>query len=238
MSEVLPSAQSPPIASPTSSGSSSRAGVKAETGAPSGPEAAMPVSSSRSRVPPSTVEPLTTVPVTTTAATATAAPTTVCVRRRAAPARRRIEARGSRVSVTRVARWPKSSGRSAGEASLASQNAPVAASVSRSASPRVSPSSLARSAIGMEVVWSSSSALRCDIGSEPRASKVARASGSRDLSRCQIRAVWRRCACVHACGRTHDSGSGSRLTLRQWCQVTMKESRTAERAAGRSPVST
>jgi len=87
------------------------------------------------------------------------------------------------------------------------------------------------------VRWVSSRVLRWASGSLPSASSVARTSGSRDLSRCQIRAVWRRWAWDQACGRIQASGSSCRAILGQWCQATMKESRTALRAAGRSPVS-
>ena len=104
-----------------------------------------------------------------------------------------------------------------------------------SASARDMPASCAISPMLSEARWVSSRVFRCASGSFLSASSVARTSGSRFLSRCQIR--WRRCAWDQAYGRTDASGSSCREILRQWCQATMKESRTALRAAGRSPVS-
>ena len=237
LSEVRPSCQSRPSTRiPTSSAVSSRAGVNADAGsAGPGSPAALRSGASVGGCP-SRVDPLTTVPVTTTAATAAAAPIRVWVRRRAAPARRRIDARGQRESSTRASSCSQSPSRCSGPTARCSRNFSIADAVCRSVSPDVRPSSRARSASDSTVKRASTSALRCWSESLPRASKVALASGSRVLSRCQIRAVWRRCAWAQAMGRTHASGSGNRLTLRQWCQVTTKESRTADRAAGRSPV--
>ena len=192
---------------------------------------------SRSRLALTPSRSVTRVPDRTTAAAAAATPISVWVRRRAAPARRMMVGRGQlaastgprsasisdRMLVVGTLRW--------------TANWAVASWSFFSASARDMPASRAISPMLSEARWVSSRVFRCASGSFPRASRVARASGSRVLSRCQIRAVWRRWAWDQAYGRTDASGSSCRETLRQWCQATMKASRTALRAAGRSPVS-
>ena len=180
---------------------------------------------------------VTSTPLTTRAATVASTPTEVWVRRRAAPARRMIGARGSCASSTCTR-----SGSRVRRASLEAMPrwrayVEVAVCSARSAVSRGSPTSRAISASEPVVSNVSSITFRWTRVSLPRASRVAVASGSRPLFRCHTRAVCRRWACAHACGRTEASGSSSRDTLRQWCQATTKASRTAARDAGRSPVS-
>ena len=107
---------------------------------------------------------------------------------------------------------------------------------SRCASSLGSPISRAMSSIETAASWVRSSARRCGVVSAARASRVARLSWSSPFSLCHGRTVARRCACRQACGRTDDSGSPSRESLRQWCHATTYASRTALRAAPRSPV--
>ena len=151
-------------------------------------------SGSRSRLAVTPSTSVTRVPDRTTATAAAATPTTVWVRRRAAPARRMMVGRGQwdastgprsasireRMLVVGTLRW--------------TENWAVASWSFFSASARDMPASSAISPRLSEVRWVSSKVLRCPIGSFPSASRVPRASGSRVLSRCQIRAVWRRWA--------------------------------------------
>ena len=192
---------------------------------------------SRSRVGRTPAPSVTSEPVRTSAATAATAPATVWVRRRAAPARRRMVGRGH----CAVSTWRRSPSKSTRMLVVGTSrwtaNWAVAVWSSRSASAGGSPTSRAMSAIETVVRWVSSSVLRCVTGSLPSAARVARSAGARPFSRRQSRPVCRRCACDQACGRAHDSGSSRREILRQWCQATTKESRTAARDAARSPVS-
>ena len=73
-------------------------------------------------------------------------------------------------------------------------------------SARGRPISRAMSAMLTLASWVSSSALRWVTGQLAEGVEGGLASGSRPLSRCQIRAVCRRCACAHACGRTQALG--------------------------------
>ena len=159
----------------------------------------MPLVSSAGRTPAASV---TSEPETTTAATAAAAPTVVCSRRRAEPARVRIEGRGQRTLSSAGAR-ASSWGRTAVEAtSRWTENCAVAACSSRSAVARVVPASRAIWSMGSEVRWLSSSTRRWVVVSLPSASRVARTPGSRSFCRDHQRVLLRRCARAQASGRT------------------------------------
>ena len=96
----------------------------------------------------------------------------------------------------------------------------------------VSPSSRPMSAVDRAARWASSSTLRCWSGRWCSASRTVFCSALMPFSRCQSRATCRRWAIAQARGRTHSSGSGSRLTLRQWCRAATNASSTAFRAGG------
>ena len=159
-------------------------------------------------------------PVTTSAAATATVPATVWVRRRLAPARRRIGGRGQRSAATISPRGTSCWRTEVVGTPRWTANCAVAVCSSRAASSAVNPTSRAMSAIDSDVSWISRSALRWMTGSFASASSVALTSGSRPLSRMSSRAVWRRWACAHACGRTQLSGSSRREILRQWCQAT------------------
>ena len=199
------------------------------------PGAAGPVSSSEGRTP---VASLTSEPEATTTATAPTTPTTVWARRRAAPERRTIVARGQRPRPVTEAPSSSSTRRSCdGCRSRATDIDAAAVCSSCSARSSGTPTSRAIWSIETDASWVSTSTRRCVAESPPRASRVARTSGVMSFSRCQTRAVCLRCASRHACGRTWSSGRSSRLSLRQWCQAATKASCTARRDAPRSPVS-
>ena len=100
-----------------------------------------------------------------TAATAMPTPTSVWVRRRAAPARRRIDGRGQ-VELSVCSRSGSNSGRMLVVAtSRCTANCAVAVCSTRSASARGSPTSRARSLMLTLARWVSSSALRWVTGS-------------------------------------------------------------------------
>ena len=192
---------------------------------------------SRSSVGRTPVASVTTAPLATSAATTTPAPTTVCIRRRAAPARRMIVTRGQMTSVVAAARAANAIGIDAAGMFFWVANWAAAVCSSRSATSPGIPISRAMSSIDTAASWVSNSAWRWLADRAASASRVARLSASSRFSRCHGRTVDRRTACRHACGRTADSGSSSREVFRQWCHATTNASRTALRAAPRSPVS-
>ena len=120
------------------------------------------------------------------------------------------------------------------ETSRCRANRASAVCSSRSAPARVSPASRAISSRDSVVSWVSSSSRRWAAGSLPRASRVARDLGVDARSRCQRRAVWRRCACAQACGRTHGLGV---LEPRDLAPVVPgRDEGVADRGAGRGQV--
>ena len=170
-------------------------------------------------------------------ARSTTTPPTACTRRRRRPARATDGAGGSAVasaigaSSSMAARIP-----SAG-VSVSLQKERFAASSWCSIRAALSPSSRPMPGVVKPARWASRKALRCWSGRWCRASSTFFCSALSPFSRCHSRATCRRCAIAHARGRTHSSGSGRRETLRQWWQAASNASRTALRAADRSPVS-
>ncbi len=141
-------------------------------------------------------------PETSSAAEASTAPATVCVRRRAAPVRRMTVARGQRMSSRG---WARSSSRpriAVVGTSRCRANCDEAVCSSRSASPRASPTVRPMSVIERVDRCVTTRSWRWVEVSLESASSVAATSGSRPLSRCQMRAVWRRRARPWAMPRT------------------------------------
>ncbi len=141
-------------------------------------------------------------PDTTSAAAATPAPITVCVRRRAAPARRMTVARGQRISSSGAASSSSRRRTSVVCTSRASENCDVAVCSSRSASERGRPTMRPISVSDSVESPLSTSSSRWRGVSLASASSVLRTSGASDLSRCQMRAVCLRRARRKARGRT------------------------------------
>ena len=181
------------------SGSGGGGGLSGLRGADVVAPSRIPLVSSSGRTPAASV---TREPETSTAATAMTTPTAVCARRRAEPARIRIEGRGQRTESLGGARASMTGRTVVDWMSRCMANWAVAVWSSRSAVARVTPTSRAIWSIGSAVRWVSSSTLRWVVDSLPRASSVALTSGERSFCRAHQRAVLRRWARVQASGRT------------------------------------
>ncbi len=159
----------------------------------------MPLVSRAGRTPAASV---TSEPETSSAATAATTPTLVCARRRAEPARIRIEGRGQRADSVSGASASSTVRIAVDGTSRCTANWALAVCSSRSAVVRVIPTSRAMCSSGSAVRWVRSSTLRWVPVSLPRASRVARESALMSFCRANQRVELRRWARVQASGRT------------------------------------